>query len=206
MGNIRSKVWVKKSTTKRLFIAIPIPPFWQQALVDYQKEAQRRQITGNIPTRWTGRENFHITVRFIGNVEGGCISKMIETFRELLGSVHPLSLPYAQFEVATPIDPKMIWARFTNTQEFQALVRQCTKTIAQFLRNECNGAKLHNGHAVVPHVTVARLKGKVDHAGKLDASVRLPDALPVRSLMLYESKTFPSGSVYRTIATFHLVS
>jgi 2'-5' RNA ligase len=201
-----NKVWVKKSTTKRLFIAIPLPKRWQQVLTLYQHDAKSERITGTVPTRWTDRGNLHITIRFIGSINESCIPKLIQTLRGFVGSIHPFVLPFQYFEFATPKEPKMIWARFANTEEFHALVRTCTKILAQFLHDDCGGMKLHNGHHVIPHVTVARLKGDADRAGKLSSPVNVPEDLAVTSLVLNESKTLPNGSVYRTLATFHLPS
>lgn len=186
-------VWVKKSTTKRLFVAIPLPNDWRNTLQGAQQELKRTRITGNVPTRWTDANNFHITVGFIGSVSEKDIFGTTEALHTISGSVRQFELSFKRFEIATSREPKMIWARFANAHEFQKIVRLCKKTL-----------HVQNGHAVIPHVTIARLKGEADHVGKILIPTQVPDVLPVTSLVLYESKTLPTGSVYTTLATFRL--
>lgn len=186
-------VWVKKSTTKRLFVAIPLPNDWRNAVRAAQQEFKNARITGNVPTRWTEAGNFHITVGFIGSVPEKNVAEIIKILRTNMGLTHVFELSFRRFEIATQEEPKMIWARFANAHEFQKLVRLCKKTL-----------HVQNGHAVIPHVTIARLKGEADHVGKILIPTQVPDVLPVTSLVLYESKTLPTGSVYTTLATFRL--
>ncbi len=199
-----NKIWVHKSQTKRLFLAIPLGPIWQEAFVTYQKKVMRAEVTGKVPTYWTRQANFHITVRFIGNVEKRHIPKLIEFLRQLLDTFPSMKLPFLRFEVATPSDPKMIWARFAGTPEFRALVSLITRKVAAFLKKECGGVVLKNGHHVLPHVTLARLKGTLSQTRIRSFAEYIPVTLSVESIVLNESRTYPTGTVYQTLAAFRL--
>lgn len=179
-------------------------PIWQEAFVTYQKNVMRAQVTGKVPTYWTRQANFHITVRFIGNVDKRHIPKLIEFLRQLLDTFPSVKLPFLRFEVATPSDPKMIWARFAGTREFRDLVSHITRKIAEFLKKECGGVTLKNGHHVIPHVTLARLKGALSQTHMHAFAGCVPVVLPVESIVLNESKTYPTGTIYQTLAAFRL--
>ncbi len=199
-----NRVWIKRKTTKRLFLAIPISPQWSDTLSLIQKEAMERHLAGPVPVHWTQQEQFHITVRFIGSVDEHCIPALIRTIRKLLDDTHRFGLPFESVHVATRDDPKMIWATYENVVPFRQLVVRNTARISAFLMDECNGLVMHNGHDVIPHVTLARLKGTLPAMTDFSDDISFPDMLPVDSLALYESKTLPSGSVYQKLATFRL--
>ena len=201
---VMSRVWIKRKTSKRLFLAVPIPLQWSEALSSLQESVKSRHIMGAVPTRWTERDSLHMAVRFIGNVDERCIPSLVTTIRRLLREVRPFELPFESAHVATVDDPKMIWATFRNVKPFQQVVTRSTRRIAKFLFKECNGTVMHNGHDVIPHVTLARLNGTVSFSADVPGNMLFPKALPVSSLVLYESRTFSTGSVYHTIATFPL--
>lgn len=192
--------------TKRLFLAIPITSSWRHVCTEIALEARTHAVIKNIPAHWTPEENFHITVRFIGNVDKHCISGLIQTIRRFARTSKPFLLPLSDIHTATSDDPKMIWVTFRRTFPFQQIVKTSTDRIADFLYKRCNGMVMHNGHDVIPHITIARFKKPVQTLSFMKDFPDMPDTLPVTSLVLYESKTYPSGSVYRKIASFPLPS
>ncbi len=197
------RIWVAKKSVRRLFLAIPLPADWTRTLTGYQDRLKTSGMAGRIRTVWTDPANFHITVRFIGNVDESCIGGLTALLREISGHVTGFALPFDRMTVETPGEPKMIWARFTVTDAFRTLVGSCTDEAGRYLLNRC-GMKLENGHDIIPHVTVARFKGNPGFRDPLPGLPESPGVLSVHTLRLVSSETRPQGSLYTTVAVFRL--
>jgi 2'-5' RNA ligase len=95
--------------TLRLFLAISLP----DSVKDEIEKAQR-QLRVAFPgklVRWTKREQFHLTLKFLGNVRESRVSGLISALRETCMPLSELQLraegigffPDARF-------PRVIWA------------------------------------------------------------------------------------------------
>lgn len=199
-----SKIWVKKFTTKRLFLAIPVSPNWKPALESYTQTLHTLSSLQDIPVRWTTPSNYHITVRFIGNMEESCIPQLIRHMKVQIEHHPSFSLSFKTMEVATENEPKMIWVRFQKSQQFLSLVKSCTTFLSSFLKNECGGGLLPNGHDSIPHITLSRFNKSLHPKLILPPLLEIPKQIDVQTILLNESRTLPTGSVYRTLASFRL--
>lgn len=200
--NIR-RVWVRSSGATRVFLALPVSDDWSISLVRFQKQAQSNNYTGNIPTLWTPLGNLHITIRFIGMLPKRHISGLLSVICKLSTRIKPFDLPFDRITTATKDDPKMIWVQFEKTESFQQLTEQAKNAITWYLSTTCKGMKLLDGHQIIPHITLARLKGKMPEAKYIPFSDH-PAHFAVSSLVLYASQTGSKGSVYRILGTFPL--
>jgi 2'-5' RNA ligase len=63
----------------RLFVALTLPPAVAQALVAVQRELHGALSEADI--RWTARNDLHITLCFLGNVERDRIAALVETLQ-----------------------------------------------------------------------------------------------------------------------------
>lgn len=199
-----TKIWIRKSGSKRLFLAIPMSAQWTEALGHIQQYLQKKRSTGNVKTNWTPPENMHITVRFIGVIEEQGIPGLISVLSDVAGKTDAFTLGRMRLAFATPAEPKMIWAEFSDSLAFQSVVSRFTDAISKYLYRSCNGAIIRNGHAAIPHVTLARTKGEIPVSTLPTYAVAAPDFLDVRTLVLYASETRPSGSKYTELASFRL--
>ena len=151
----------------RLFTALEIPRHVGQSLA---------MMRGGLPgARWIDPENYHLTLRFIGDIDDA----LARDIAGLLGQVQraPFELrldglssfggrkPRALVAAATPVAPLM---------ELQAEQER----LLQRLGLEPEGRKF------TPHVTLARLREFVEPAGR-----RLPDR--ARALSLVVVSDFP---------------
>jgi len=177
---------------------------WKEAFGKDQQRLKEGRVIGNVRTNWTPPENMHITVRFIGIIDEQCIPGLIPVLSDAAVKTDAFTLARMHLEFATPSEPKMIWARFSDSVEFQSAVSRFTKSIARYLHLSCNGMTIHNGHDVIPHVTLARMKGEIRAGTTLMSDVVTPAKLTVRTLALYASETLPTGSRYTKLASFRL--
>jgi len=203
MQGRKRRVWVGDTRKTRLFLAVPVPVSWRPRLLGYQQLLKATAVTGTVPVRWTPPDNFHSTVRFIGSISKDRIPGLCAELAAISTALVPFTLPFLRAGFVSVKQPKMIWITFRTTPAFRRTFSVCTRTVAAYLRKECGGMTLHNGHRLIPHITIARLKGEAQHI-RLPAYPGKCPSLPVRSLTLFSSETRPEGSVYRHVATFRL--
>ncbi len=83
----------------RLFVALPLPPMVRQHLA---------LISGGVPgARWTSLENFHLTLRFIGEVDEGTAADVDEALLRL--KARPFSLQLAGVGVFGGDKLRQLW-------------------------------------------------------------------------------------------------
>lgn len=175
---------------KRLFVSIPIPEFLKEAFDRYRGLYPLKHI------RWLPKENFHITVFFIGDTEEENISFISEKLKKISKGLKPFSLEFSNVCFAPPGKSKrMVWGVFSMSDFFQDMVDRVSKSL-----DDSYDAK---ARPAIPHVTIARLK----YSKSLkNINFKQPDlknkTLEVCSLELQESHLMPGGAFYKVIEVF----
>jgi RNA 2',3'-cyclic 3'-phosphodiesterase len=130
---------------KRLFVALALPE---------NVRWQLRLLSGGLPgARWVGPNNFHITLRFIGEVDGAAFHYIDAALAGVRAPRFSLSLAgIGHFGSGAKL--RSIWA---GVDKQPALTHLRDKIESAVVRagSEPNGQKFH------PHVTLARSKGEL---------------------------------------------
>lgn len=135
--------------TKRLFVSISLPAEWQNAFVDYYAQFSVRDV------RWTPKENVHITVCFLGDVDEAHIGGIQEKIKNVCANAESFSLSFENISFAPPgMPPRMVWAMFAPSEAYQQLAEDMQEALRSFLNVEPH-------EDVVPHATLARFKTPV---------------------------------------------
>jgi len=74
----------------RLFVAIPVPDAVREKMICVQNELQPLAPHGAV--RWTKPEQFHLTLRFLGNVASGRVADLQNSIRAACAGVPALPL------------------------------------------------------------------------------------------------------------------
>jgi len=167
----------------RLFTALAIPDAVAATLWPLQ---------GGVPgARWQTREQLHLTLRFIGEVDGRDAAAIDDALSAISAPAFTLELKgVGSFGGRVPRD---LWSGVAVCEPLHHLQRKIESAL-QRIGLEPDGRKF------TPHVTLARLKGASNgvvqeylaHHG-LYAS----PAFSVESFCLYSSKLTSDGSIYR---------
>ncbi|MBM3567142.1 MAG: RNA 2',3'-cyclic phosphodiesterase [Alphaproteobacteria bacterium] len=175
---------------KRLFVALGLPEDVRRALA---------ALGGGVPgARWVPAENHHVTLRFIGEVDGG----LFRDIQDLLAGVRG-----ARFELTLRgVD------HFGGDQPRQIIARVVSNPALSQLRNSVEAALGRaglpaEGRKFQPHVTLARLKGApMDRLKAFEAHYNLFAAGPfaVTEFSLYSSYLSGEGAIYTAEATYPL--
>jgi 2'-5' RNA ligase len=93
----------------RLFVAIPLPDPVKDEIQKAQDEL-RRALPENC-FRWTKRAQFHLTLKFLGNVEAKRVGVLSEALRGACGKFPALSLKAERIGCFPDLRyPRVIWA------------------------------------------------------------------------------------------------
>ncbi|HTW94332.1 MAG TPA: RNA 2',3'-cyclic phosphodiesterase [Tepidisphaeraceae bacterium] len=178
----------------RLFVAIALPEDVRREL-SAARDAVRRELRGK-QVAWTRDENFHITLKFLGEVADGEVDRicrrigqgpLTDAFRLRLGGVS--SLP--------PRGPaRVIVADIAGDLEIAGnlagrIDRICNEVGVPLERRKFN-----------PHITLGRVKEKIAWKRNREASEGL--AFDVEEIHVMRSEVGKDGSVYSTIARARL--
>jgi 2'-5' RNA ligase len=174
----------------RLFTAIEIP------------EAIRTRLTflqGGIPSaRWSPVENFHLTLRFIGEVSETTASDIDGVLEGLNGQGFTLTLKgVGEFGGR---DPRALWVGVAPSEPLMRLAAKIESAL-QRMGLEAETRKYS------PHVTLARLRdAPIGKVREFLAAHAMFESTPfaVREFALFSSHMRAGGSQYQVERTYEL--
>lgn len=166
----------------RLFVALEIPDDIAIELAFMQGGLEH--------ARWVEREAFHITLRFIGNVDGPHEDAIHTALSQI--NAQPFSLSLSGIGSFGRDRPRAVWAKVKESEELKAL--------QQTIERACQRTGLEpEQRAFTPHVTLARLKGTKRHqveAYIADHNLYRTQPFEVKHFVLFSAKTSHGGGPY----------
>lgn len=176
----------------RLFVGIDLPPE-----VDEHLELMCYGLPG---ARWEGSEKFHLTLRFLGEVDGRVQRETIDALQELDSPQFMLGLK--GLGVFPPRGlPSSLWAGIADTGPVVALRQRVDARLRQVHGIPPDPRKF------APHVTLARVGDcAVEEvmAYMAEHALLRTATFPVERVLLYSSVRTSKGSSYRVEAGFQL--
>jgi 2'-5' RNA ligase len=175
----------------RLFIAVDLP--------DTIKENLKLMFFGIPGARWVALDQLHLTVRFIGDVDGALFHDIINTLEEV--SISPLDLQLKGVGHFPPRGaPRVIWAGLEKSEPLQ-LLRKKIDTALLKIGLEPERRKFS------PHITLARLKNaplqKI--ANFLSGNgLFSQEPFQVDDFKLYSSTLTPKGAIHKVERIYSL--
>lgn len=177
----------------RLFIAIDFPEPVRAALALLQN--------GLPDARWAPPEQLHLTVRFVGEVEGSVFADLQDALTAV--RCDPFEMALSGMGHFPPRgQPRVLWAGVTAHEALATLRRKVEAALA-------TAGIGPEGRKFAPHVTLARLKGTplrrvaeylAHHAGFASAP------FTVEAFHLYSSILSNAGAKHRLEASYPLAA
>jgi len=174
----------------RLFVALALPDEIAEGLLLLQ--------AGVPGARWQTREQLHLTLRFIGDVDGRDAAAVDDALSLIEAPRFGLALKgVGEFGGKTP---HALWAGVSDKEPVGFLQRKIETALQRAgLRPE--------PRKYLPHVTLARLKGAP--AGRVidflaDHALYASTSFEVAGFILYSSVLTPNGSLYRAERAYRL--
>ena len=175
----------------RLFVSVELPD---------DVKATLARLVGDVPgARWLEPDELHLTVRFIGEVDGVLFDDVLTALEEV--QVAPFTLALRGVGHFPPRgEPRILWAGLERSPELTAL------------HNKVESALVRAGvepepRKFLPHVTLARLRGTpVRAVGSFIALNGLYRSQPfaVHDFQLFSSNLSGKRAVHRQEAVYPL--
>jgi len=174
----------------RLFVALAIPDPVAQSLM---------LIQGGVPgARWQTREQLHLTLRFIGEVDGRDAAMLDDALAGIVAPAFSLQLHgVGQFGNK---QPHALWAGVRKNPALEHLQMKVDNAIRRV-------GQPRDAHKFAPHITLARLRqpemGKLTQWLAHNALYNSPE-FAIDAFHLYSSKLSQDGSRYRIEQSYFL--
>lgn len=179
----------------RLFVALEIPEMVRETLAALQQQMRAE----NAGLRWVPPDNFHVTLKFIGEAT----SDELGEIRSELRGVRPEGLLRATFRgLGYSWNARrggVFWVTMEVTETMKMLAAQINRRLERL-------GMAAEERDFLPHLTLARFK-RPDALPAIRAAVAEHDgrdfgALLAEEFHLIESKLGPGGAKYFTLASF----
>lgn len=174
----------------RIFTGIEIPAGTRDALA---------LLRGGLPgARWIDAENYHITLRFIGDIDG----RTADEIAEMLSLVQrpPFNLAFAGLDFFGSRAPHALIARIAPSRELSELQAEQERSMQRLgLRPEAR--------KFAPHITLARLRGTNETQMAAHLSERAGVFIPpfsVDRFALFSARESVGGGPYVVEAAYPL--
>ncbi len=184
----------------RCFVAIPLTDTATRAIV--KCGSRIRDIDPRWrDEKWVARENLHVTIAFIGDIDSARVPLIADSLRQAARSVSPSALRFGQLAAhPSPDQARVVWMT----------VRECGALLG--LRHEVVGRLRLEGITASdtgfrPHTTIVRSR----RSRPIEAEAVADDVCDEVSavimsdpvLTLYSSRLTPRGPHYSVLSAFH---
>ncbi|UCC26826.1 MAG: RNA 2',3'-cyclic phosphodiesterase [Gemmatimonadales bacterium] len=178
----------------RLFLALNLPKKERQRI----ERAARPLREQDLPVRWVDLDNFHITLKFLGDVRPERVESVQEIMERVAASTVPFQATVDGFGAFPTIrKPSVLWARVGATPELRCLKQDLEWALAE-LGFEKETRAFH------PHLTLGRASGGGGAGAfrgldELTASLEVESQFTVRTVDLMRSQTGRNGPRYSVL-------
>lgn len=181
----------------RAFIAIEINDVVRNNLV----KAQERIGNKSAKIKFVERENFHVTLKFLGEIDEALAEEVKRALDEISKKHRKHRVRVKGIGVfPNPNYVRVIWAGIENDEGIKAIARDVEREMRRL------GFKKEKDF--VAHITIGRVKFVRD---KLELAMALKDLanedfgeFDVEAIELKKSTLTPKGPIYETVARFEL--
>ena len=181
----------------RAFIAFPVPAETRAAFASIQSELK----ASGADVKWDAPEKFHVTMKFLGDVEEPELNLLRRDLIESLGKLSGFELLYSGVGGFPDTDhPRVVW-----------IGAEKNETILQVHREIERAAEVHGfpreDRSFHVHITLGRVKGSrnLDRlTARLKSVTFKPLLVHCAEVHIIRSELKPSGSVYTLLNSIPL--
>lgn len=174
----------------RLFYAIEFENDVKEYIKRFQDTIKNNSLRGN----FSHKENFHLTLKFIGEVEEEKLTEIKNSLDRAVNKIEPFAIKFERLGVFTKADKKIVWIGIINEDE---LLNSLYDSLEAALSDK-GFPKESKGYS--PHITLSR--ETVFKAGFEEQLKRIkidPMEIKINKVSLMESTRVNGKLTYRAI-------
>ncbi len=178
---------------KRLFVGISVPDDIKKRIFRVaDKEFKNADIA------LAAKENYHLTLDFLGYVREEKIPEICDSIRAAAGEQESFEIDFLRIETGPSEKSKrLVWITGEENEQLNELASGLDRDF---------GAAFARRKKFIPHITLARIKrgGRGLAPADLDKKIDFVFSVPVYSIELFESKYERGKRVYYVLESFPL--
>ena len=177
----------------RIFVTFPISNPLSESLIEISKSNSHLE-----KTRWTPKENLHITLFFIGEVRESTLEMILSNLQKVFSNQNTFSLEFDSIIFKGRKHPSMLWAMFKKNNLFSELSQRIYESVKEFMT-------ITPSHAdPIPHCTLARLKPGSE-ISSFDNSINLSQSkIIINTAELWQTIQTKEGVRYKSLRIFSM--
>lgn len=189
---------ILKNMLHRTFIAINLDDVLKDKILEYKEDFS------HIPAKWADKENIHITLSFLGNLDDTQLMETINIVEGVLNNYEPFVLNIKEIGLGPKFPPRLIWLTLDENEILNKLNQELEDNIFSL---DSYRFKTKEQRAFTPHITLARIKSfeskKLDRES-FNIKKPLDMSFEVHSIEIMESELKRSGPEYTILRSFEL--
>lgn len=181
----------------RVFVAINLPHEVRQILAGYEEKWPE------LPAKWAGSDNLHITLVFLGSLTDTELGETCMVAKEVAERHSYFTLTLNKVMYGLPgKSPRMVWTEGEKSKELSVLKRDLEDSLLEKVRFK------PETRSFSPHITLARIREwefkKINLNERPEINEHIDLAIPVESIEVMESVLKKSGPEYQIIESYSL--
>jgi len=178
---------------KRIFLGISLPEDIKKRLFRFTEKEYK-----SLPVGWVRKENYHLTLNFLGYVQEEKIPEICEKIRQAAENSKVCDIEFLRVETGPNKKIKrLIWLTGEKNSDLAELKNNLDRSLGTLLRERKD---------FVPHITLGRLKKREWENMREEPAIEkeFQFSVPVSSVELLESKFEKGKRVYYVLESFPL--
>lgn len=175
----------------RLFVALTFPKKERERIY----RAARPLREADLPVQWSDPDNFHLTLKVLGDVNEAKIEAVERGLEKVAGSTRVMDIEFSGFGAFPTIRrPRVVWVAADPTPALR-----CLKQDIEWALADCGFER--ETRAFHPHITLGKAEetngaGAFRGLDELAAGLSYQGMMKVRKLHLMRSQTSSAGTQY----------
>jgi RNA 2',3'-cyclic 3'-phosphodiesterase len=181
----------------RTFISLPANLDVQQSMSVLQSKLKKAEAD----VKWDSSDKFHVTLKFLGNVELSKIELLSVALSKSLQQFPAFDIAYDSISAfPNSQNPRIVWIGVKSNP----IIQDIQKNVEEICERFEFPKEDRNFH---PHITLGRVKGN-RYLARLTEAIKTITFEPIESqcseVLLMKSDLHPSGSIYTILKSFPL--
>ena len=187
--------------TIRCFVAVEVPDEVQALFSPVQALLRAAVQSGGGRASWTRRGNFHLTLKFLGDVRSNAIDDIDAALQAVTVAQRPFSMEIGGIGAFPNMNrPRVLWVGIKQGTE--AVTR-----LAEAVNHQLAGIGYPAESRFHPHLTLARVRNRINLKPQVHLFRKydiINDAtVNVNKIVLMRSQLHPKGAVYTPLKMCH---